>query len=66
MIELTKKQRENLAKFLYDAAKLVLAINVLGPIVAPAKTLKAVMIVGGIAVFLLAYIATVLDKGGNL
>jgi len=66
MMELTKKQRENLAKFLYDTAKLILAINVLSPIVAPAKTSPTLIMIFGIAVFLLAFFATVLDKGGNL
>lgn len=62
-VKLTRKQRENLSKALYDVGKVILATVVLGRFVSD-KPLDPVIILSGfVAVVLCFAIATVLDKG---
>jgi len=57
----TKKQRENLAKFLFDSAKLILAINILSPIVV--KNIPVFKIVTGIVLIsIIVLFALILDR----
>ncbi len=55
----TEKQKDNLAKFSYDIAKIILAITVISPIAKP-ETFHLSLFIGGFIVtmlfFVLAYI----------
>ena len=50
----TEKQKDNLAKFSYDTAKIILAITVISPIAKP-KTFHFALFVGGFIVTILFF-----------
>jgi len=54
-MELDKKQREVLGKTLLDIAKLILAINVLTPILSPRKNF--IILTGGVILFTICLIS---------
>ena len=51
----TEKQKENLAKFSYDIAKIILAITVLSPI-AKLETFHLSLFIGGFMVTMLFFV----------
>lgn len=51
----TEKQKDNLAKFSYDVAKIVLAITVISPIAKP-ETFHFSLFVGGFVVTILLFV----------
>jgi len=51
----TEKQKDNLAKFSYDVAKIILAITVVSPIAKP-QTFHLLLFVGGFIVTMLFFI----------
>lgn len=51
----TEKQKDNLAKFSYDVAKIVLAITVISPIAKP-ETFHFSLFVGGFVVTMLLFV----------
>mgnify|MGYP001562886689 FL=1 len=51
----TEKQKDNLAKFSYDIAKIILAITVVGPIAKP-ETFHFWLLLGGLVVSVLFFI----------
>jgi hypothetical protein len=51
----TEKQKDNLAKFSYDTAKIILAITVISPIAKPA-TFHLSLFVGGFIVTMLLFV----------
>ena len=51
----TEKQKDNLAKFSYDIAKIILAITVISPIAKP-ETFHFSLLVGGFVVTVLFFI----------
>lgn len=57
-----EKQKDNLAKFLYDIAKIIIAIIVISPIVQPEKFDMNVFAVGFIVAFLFFIFAYFLDQ----
>lgn len=63
---LSPRQRGNLAKFFFDSAKLVLAINVLAPIVVPDKSHLQVVVAGFFAVMGFVGIGVLLDREAEL
>jgi hypothetical protein len=57
----TEKQKDNLAKFSYDTAKIILAITVISPIAKP-ETFSFALLVGGFIVAILFFtLAFLLD-----
>jgi len=50
----TEKQKDNLAKFSYDTAKIILAITVISPIAKP-ETFHFALFVGGFIVTILFF-----------
>ena len=50
----TEKQKDNLAKFCYDTAKIILAITVISPIANP-ETFHSALFVGGFIVTMLFF-----------
>jgi hypothetical protein len=50
----TEKQKDNLAKFSYDTAKIILAVTVISPIAKP-ETFNFVSFVGGFIVTILFF-----------
>jgi len=50
----TEKQKDNLAKFSYDTAKIILAITVISPIAKP-ETFHFVLFIGGFIVTILFF-----------
>ena len=50
----TEKQKDNLAKFAYDTAKIILAITVISPIAKP-ETFHSALFVGGFIVTILFF-----------
>ena len=50
----TEKQKDNLAKFSYDTAKIILAITVISPIAKP-ETFHYALFVGGFIVTMLFF-----------
>ena len=50
----TEKQKDNLAKFSYDTAKIILAITVISPIAKP-ETFHFTLFVGGFMVAILFF-----------
>jgi len=59
MITLTKKQKENLSKALFDISKIVLAILVLGNLVSE-KSFSLPIFIGGMITFLLCFILAII------
>ena len=51
----TEKQKDNLAKFSYDVAKIILAVTVIGPIAKP-ETFHFYLFIGGLLVAILFFI----------
>ena len=51
----TEKQKDNLAKFVYDVAKIILAITVISPIAKP-ETFHLSQFIGGFIVTMLLFI----------
>ena len=51
----TEKQKDNLAKFSYDTAKIILAITVISPIAKP-ETFHLSLFVGGFIVTMLLFV----------
>lgn len=64
-MDLGPRQRENLAKALYDVGKLVLAFVVLGPLASPTGVAVRTIVVGLVIVLLMFASAIVVDKGGE-
>ena len=50
----TEKQKDNLSKFSYDTAKIILAITVISPIVKP-ESFNVALFVGGFIVTILFF-----------
>jgi len=62
-MRLTKKQRENLSKNIFDVGKLILAVVVLGQLVSEQK-FRFIIFFTGIIFFIGCFIwATILDRG---
>lgn len=57
-----EKQKDNLAKFLYDIAKIIIAIIVVSPIVQPEKFDMNVFVAGFVVSFLFFIFAYFLDQ----
>ena len=51
----TEKQKDNLVKFSYDVAKIILAVTVIGPIAKP-ETFHLHLFIGGLVVTILFFI----------
>jgi len=51
----TEKQKDNLAKFSYDIAKIILAITVISPIAKP-ETFHFTLFIGGFVVTMLFFV----------
>ncbi len=51
----TEKQKDNIAKFSYDTARIILAITVISPIAKP-ETFHFVLFVGGFIVTILFFV----------
>ena len=51
----TEKQKDNLAKFSYDIAKIIFAVTVVTPIAKP-ETFHSLLFTGGLAVTILCFI----------
>ena len=51
----TEKQKDNLVKFSYDVAKIILAVTVVGPIAKP-ETFNFYLFIGGLVVAILFFI----------
>ena len=62
MFVLSKKQRENLSKALFDVGKLVLATVVLGQFISDKPVNLLIITFGGVGVLICFVIATILDK----
>jgi len=63
MIELTKKQRENVSKTLLDICKLVVAILILGPVVS-VEGFNSKIFLAGFFVFLILFVLGIIaDRG---
>ena len=60
----TKEQKDNLAKFAYDIAKIVFAIIVIGPFVKPESFSLFVFILGAIWTIIFLLIGNLLDGKG--
>jgi len=56
----TEKQKDNLVKFSYDVAKIILAVTVIGPIAKP-ETFHFQLFIGGLVVAILFFIFSMLD-----
>lgn len=64
-MKLNKKQRENLAKFVYDIDKLIFAFLIIGSIISPTG-FKSGIFAGGVVSFIVLMIsALILDSGGE-
>ncbi len=64
-MDLGPRQRENLAKALYDVGKLVLALVVLGPFASPTGVAVKTIAVGLVIAFLVFSSAIIVDMGGK-
>jgi len=62
-VKLTKRQKENLSKALFDVGKLILAVVVLGRLATNTPLSLSPLIWGVIATVSCFVIATLLDKG---
>ena len=51
----TEKQKDNLAKFSYDIAKIILAVTVVGPIAKP-ETFHFALFIGGFVVTVIFFV----------
>jgi len=51
----SKKQKDNLAKFSYDIAKIILAVTVIGPIAKP-ESFHLVLFIGGFVVTVIFFV----------
>jgi len=58
----TEKQKDNIAKFLYDMAKIYFAVAVLGPFTKPEITDKYTLTAGVIATIILFLTANIMDS----
>ena len=58
----TEKQKDNLAKFSYDTAKIILAITVISPIAKPASFHFALFVGGFIVTMLFFALGCLLDS----
>jgi hypothetical protein len=56
----TEKQKDNLAKFSYDIAKIILAVTVVGPIAKPETFHFALFIGGFVVTVIFLYVGTCL------
>ncbi len=56
----TEKQKDNLAKFSYDLAKIILTINVISPLAQP-ETFHLLLFIGGFIVAMLFILGYMLD-----
>lgn len=57
----TEKQKDNLAKYLYDISKIVFAVAVIGPIAKPESINKYVLIFGLSAAIIFFIFASIID-----
>jgi len=58
----TEKQKDSLAKFCYDIAKIILAITVISPIAKP-ESFQVVLFIGGFTVTILLFaLGSLLDS----
>lgn len=62
-IRFTKRQRENIAKALFDISKLIIAMLVLGPMVSKEGIRPGLLVFGFIAFLLVFSFAIKVDKG---
>ncbi len=58
----TEKQKDNLAKFCYDTAKIILAITVISPIAKPASFYFALFVGGFVVTMLFFALGCLLDS----
>ena len=62
-MELTPRQKENLAKALFDIGKLIFAFIVLGPLASPSGFRAGLTVTGVVLTAVVFVMGTVLDKG---
>ncbi|MBI2968600.1 MAG: hypothetical protein HYY40_12425 [Bacteroidetes bacterium] len=58
----TEKQKDNLAKYIYDISKVVFAVAVIGPIAKPESTDKYTLIVGVAFTIIVFIFASIIDS----
>ncbi len=57
----TEKQKDNLAKYLYDISKVVFTVAVIGPIAKPENVNKFALLFGLLASIIIFTLASIID-----